>query len=141
MSYQNIFKRYEIKYLITREQKEAIKQLMSGNMEADKYGRSTICNIYFDTPNYLLIRRSTDKPMYKEKLRVRSYGTADKESTVFVELKKKAFESIWNGKEANISVLKFPNVTDALIKKYRKKMPVCQAGAETQYEIGSCSTI
>ena len=47
MSYQNIFKRYEIKYLITREQKEAIKQLMSGNMEADKYGRSTICNIYF----------------------------------------------------------------------------------------------
>ena len=33
MSYQNIFKRYEIKYLITREQKEAIKQLMSGNME------------------------------------------------------------------------------------------------------------
>ena len=51
----------------------------------------------------------------------RSWG--DNSEKEFVELKKKAFESIWNGKEANISVLKFPNVTDALIKKYRKKMP------------------
>lgn len=89
MSYQNTFKRYELKYLLTRKQKEIIQEAMLNYMEADAFGRSTICNIYFDTPDYLLIRRSLEKPVYKEKLRVRSYGRAGADSTVFVELKKK----------------------------------------------------
>lgn len=89
MSYQNTFKRYELKYLLTRKQKEIIQEAMAPYMEADAYGRSTICNIYFDTPDSLLIRRSLEKPVYKEKLRVRSYGRARADSTVFVELKKK----------------------------------------------------
>lgn len=58
-------------------------------MQDDKYGRNTICNIYFDTPDFLLIRRSLEKPEYKEKLRVRSYGVANHNSETFVELKKK----------------------------------------------------
>ncbi len=58
-------------------------------MELDKYGRTVIRNIYYDTDTYLLIRRSIEKPCYKEKLRVRSYGPATEESKVFVELKKK----------------------------------------------------
>ena len=58
-------------------------------MALDEYGRTTIRNLYFDTDNYRLIRRSIDKPAYKEKLRVRSYTQADADSTVFVELKKK----------------------------------------------------
>lgn len=89
MGYQNTFKRYELKYLITKEQKEMIQNAFASYMKADDYGRSTICNIYFDTPDSLLIRRSLEKPVYKEKLRVRSYGTATEDSTVFVELKKK----------------------------------------------------
>lgn len=89
MGYQNTFKRYELKYLITKEQKELIQKAFEPYMKMDDYGRSTICNIYFDTPDSLLIRRSLEKPVYKEKLRVRSYGTATSDSTVFVELKKK----------------------------------------------------
>lgn len=89
MGYQNTFKRYELKYLITKEQKDMIQKAFAPYMKADEYGRSTICNIYFDTPDCLLIRRSLEKPVYKEKLRVRSYGTATGDSTVFVELKKK----------------------------------------------------
>lgn len=89
MSYQNVFKRYEIKYLISKSQQEQIKQKMQEYMTADAYGRSTICNIYFDTSNYLLIRRSMEHPVYKEKLRLRSYGAARPDSTVFMELKKK----------------------------------------------------
>lgn len=89
MAYQNTFKRYELKYLITKEQKEMLQQVFQQYMKADEYGKSTICNIYFDTPDSLLIRRSLEKPVYKEKLRVRSYGTATGDSTVFVELKKK----------------------------------------------------
>lgn len=89
MDYQNVFKRYEIKYLLTKEQCQWIKEKMKDHMIGDKYGRNTICNIYYDTPNYLLIRRSIEGPVYKEKLRVRSYGVANENSEIFVELKKK----------------------------------------------------
>ncbi len=89
MAFQTVFKRYELKYMITAEQKKKILDVMQDYMEIDKYGRTTIRNLYFDTDTYLLIRRSIEKPKYKEKLRVRSYGKAAPDSTVFVELKKK----------------------------------------------------
>lgn len=89
MAFQTVFKRYELKYLLNRTQKEHILSAMSPHMALDRYGRTTIRNIYFDTENYRLIRRSLEKPLYKEKLRVRSYCRATPESTVFVELKKK----------------------------------------------------
>lgn len=89
MSYQAIFKRYEIKFLISKAQADALKTIMSEYMTADKHGQSTVCNLYFDTPDFLLIRRSIEKPIYKEKLRLRSYGKATSEKQVFPELKKK----------------------------------------------------
>lgn len=89
MGYQDIFKRYELKYLVTSEQKKLLLEAMDPYMRPDEYGRSTICNLYFDTPDYLLVRRSLEKPVYKEKFRVRSYGRATRESRVFLELKKK----------------------------------------------------
>ncbi len=89
MAHQTIFKRYELKYMITLDQKERILAAMEPYMSIDQYGRTTIRNLYYDTDTYLLIRRSIEKPVYKEKLRVRSYATANGESTVFVELKKK----------------------------------------------------
>lgn len=89
MSFKTVFKRYELKYLITDEQKRMLLDVMSGYMEPDKYGRCTVRNLYFDTPSYRLIRRSMEKPVYKEKLRVRCYSTAREDTTVFVELKKK----------------------------------------------------
>lgn len=89
MAYQAIFKRYEIKYLLTPNQKEMILKTMEPYTALDKYGRTTIRNIYFDTDNYRLIRHSIEKPAYKEKLRIRSYQKAEPGSPVFVELKKK----------------------------------------------------
>ncbi len=89
MAIQTVFKRYELKYLLTLEQKQKILQAMENHMELDDYGRTTIRNIYFDTDDYRLIRRSIDKPIYKEKLRIRSYKRAKADSPVFVELKKK----------------------------------------------------
>lgn len=89
MAYQAIFKRYEMKYMLTRQQKAGLMRVMLEHMALDEYGRTTICNLYFDTPSYRLIRRSLEKPAYKEKLRVRSYGTAAENGPVFVELKKK----------------------------------------------------
>ena len=89
MNYKMTFKRYELKYLLTLAQKERIMRAMSAHMALDEYGRSSIRNIYFDTQSYRLIRQSIEKPVYKEKLRIRSYGQASPGSDVFVELKKK----------------------------------------------------
>jgi len=89
MDTQMIFKRYEIKYLLNKKQKEKVLKAMEPFMELDGYGRSTIRNIYYDTDNYRLIRASLDKPVYKEKLRVRSYRRVSPGDQVFVELKKK----------------------------------------------------
>lgn len=89
MDYQAIFKRYELKYMLTLEQKDRILETMEPHMALDCYGRDVIRNIYFDTDNYRLIRHSIERPVYKEKLRIRSYRQASPDSTVFVELKKK----------------------------------------------------
>lgn len=89
MREQMVFKRYEIKYLLTRAQAEQIKQRMAAHMTADVHGKNTIYSLYYDTPEFLLARRSMDKPVYKEKLRLRSYGTAAPDTQVFVEIKKK----------------------------------------------------
>ena len=93
MADQMIFKRCEIKYMLDITQAELLKNQMKQYMTADEHGVSTICSLYFDTPDYLLIQRSMEHPVYKKKLRLRSYGTADKDTTVFVELKKK-YESV-----------------------------------------------
>lgn len=89
MNYKHTFTRYELKYLITTEQEQMLKSVMREHVERDKFGKTTINNIYFDTPSKLLIRRSIEKPIYKEKLRLRSYGASTSKSTVFIELKKK----------------------------------------------------
>lgn len=88
MSYQMTFKRYEQKYIMNRQQKENVLRSMTDYMKLDQYGRTIIRNIYFDTDKYRLIRRSLENPAYKEKLRVRSYCTAEGDAPVFVELKK-----------------------------------------------------
>lgn len=89
MAAQMTFQRYELKYLLNPTQKRAVLQAMDGHMELDQYGRVTIRNIYYDTETFRLIRRSLERPCYKEKLRVRSYRQVSPEEPVFVELKKK----------------------------------------------------
>lgn len=86
---QSCFKRYEKKYLLTREQYEAMRNGMTEYMIPDTYGNYSISNVYYDTPDYRLIRESLEKPVYKEKLRMRSYGVPSSRDAVFVEIKKK----------------------------------------------------
>lgn len=94
MENQLIFQRYELKYLLTRRQRDALLRCLGPEIEPDVYPHSSIRNLYFDTPDHLLIRRSLEKPAYKEKLRLRSYGTAGPQDTVFLELKKKYDELV-----------------------------------------------
>lgn len=89
MRVQEIFKRVEKKYILTKEKKEFLLEKIKNYLVPDEYGESTICNIYYDTVNYDLIRCSMDKPVYKEKVRLRSYNVPNKDSEVFLEIKKK----------------------------------------------------
>ena len=83
------FKRYEKKYMLNHRQYVALRELIKAHTKPDQYDHYTICNIYYDTDNYAIIRRSIEKPVYKEKLRIRSYGMPSDEDTIFFELKKK----------------------------------------------------
>lgn len=93
---QNIFKRYEIKYLINNEQYQKFLLLIKDKMSLDKFGKSLICNLYFDTDSYLLIRRSIEKPLYKEKMRLRNYNLSN---ACFLELKKKYKSVVYKRRE------------------------------------------
>ena len=84
-----IFRRIEKKYLLTQEQYQALLAEISEVLIPDAYGKSTICSVYLDTPDFRLIRASIDAKTYKEKLRLRSYGVPTDESKVFLEIKKK----------------------------------------------------
>lgn len=83
------FKRHEIKYLITINQYINLMNYLSDKVEKDVFYKSTIYNVYYDTDNFELIRKSIEKPIYKEKLRIRSYIKPTLDSSVYVELKKK----------------------------------------------------
>lgn len=95
MAYQNTFNRVEIKYLLEADEKRALLEAMADKMIPDEHGKATVRNIYYDTDTFLLIRRSIEKPKYKEKLRVRSYERSGPEDNVFVELKKKCKDVVF----------------------------------------------
>ena len=84
-----IFSRTEKKYLLTTAQAEELLPVLKEHMHGDKYGKSTVCSMYFDTPDFRIIRASIDAKAYKEKLRVRCYGVPSASDPTFVELKKK----------------------------------------------------
>ena len=84
-----VMKRYELKYLLDAEQTAFLMKRLEGHMQLDQYGRTSIASLYYDTPSYQLIRTSVEKPPFKEKIRLRSYGLATLESPVYLELKRK----------------------------------------------------
>ena len=88
--YQSVFKRKEVKYLLTEAQLASLRPALEAHMEPDAFAHSSISNLYYDTPDYRMIRRSLEKPSYKEKLRLRSYGVPNDQTPVFPEIKKKA---------------------------------------------------
>lgn len=86
----NVMQRTEMKYILSKEQLSYLKEALKEHMRIDQYGQTTIASIYYDTPDYRLIRTSIEKPAFKEKIRLRSYGLAKEDAPVFLELKRKA---------------------------------------------------
>lgn len=89
MDGEGVFRRKETKYILTKEQYDKLMKKLKKYLKEDKYFKSTICNIYFDTDDYDLIINSINKPIYKEKVRIRSYKVPNIDDDIFLEIKKK----------------------------------------------------
>ena len=102
-----VFNRREIKYLISDEDKEALLNIIYNYMDADIYNKDgkpySICNIYLDTTADELIRKSLEKPAFKEKIRLRSYGTVALTDNVYLESKKK-YDSVVNKRRTTFTL-------------------------------------
>ena len=85
-----VMKRREFKFILTEDQLSFLKQSLVGHMDVDRYGKTTIFSLYYDTPDFRLIRTSIERPAYKEKIRLRSYGLNSNHKPVFLELKRKS---------------------------------------------------
>ncbi len=83
----DVFRRREIKYIVTDAQRQALEAAFEKRMRPDRFAHSSIRNIYYDTPDFRLIRHSLEHPVYKEKIRLRCYGLHAQEA--FLEMKKK----------------------------------------------------
>ena len=83
------FTRSEKKYLLTKEQYVILLDRLKEHIEADAFEKSRVSSLYYDNEKLELIRRSIEKPQYKEKFRVRCYGNVSSDDYVFVEIKKK----------------------------------------------------
>lgn len=127
MKDQMTFQRYEFKYLMNFRQLQAVSAAMAPHVVPDEYSHSSIRNLYLDTPDFRLIRRSLEKPVYKEKLRVRSYRRAGAEAPVFVELKKKYCSVVYKRR------VSMPQNQALACLAGLKPWPDCQIGAELAY--------
>lgn len=87
--FKEVFRRTEIKYLLNEQQYSALMPYLETMAAVDRYGLSRINNIYFDTPDYRIATMSMEKPLYKEKLRLRTYGITSDDTISFIEIKKK----------------------------------------------------
>ena len=84
-----IFRRQEVKFVLKEAQYSLLRDLIKAKIPSDSFGKYLVQSLYFDTDTWDVIRASIEKPVYKEKLRLRCYGVPDRSSTIFMELKKK----------------------------------------------------
>ncbi len=87
--YVSNFKRVEKKYMFTLDKYNELMKRLDNKLDPNEFPNSSILNIYFDTDNYNLAIKSIQKPIYKEKIRLRSYNVPNENSKLFLELKKK----------------------------------------------------
>ncbi|MBR3306167.1 MAG: polyphosphate polymerase domain-containing protein [Lachnospiraceae bacterium] len=126
-----VFKRTEKKYLLDPEKKKEFLNSLGDRAVPDIYGAYTISNIYLDTEDNELIRNSLDKPVYKEKLRLRSYLTPKAEDTVFLEMKKKWLGTVYKRRVE----LSYGEATAYLEKEIYPEARDCQILREIDYMI------
>ena len=143
----NKFERVETKYVLTKDEYENLMKKIHKHLNQDEYFKTTICNIYFDNDNYDLINKSLDKPLYKEKVRLRSYNIPKLSDYVFFEIKSK-FKGVVYKRRSKIKLSEYYNYLinhkydssnqimkeiDYLITKYNLKPKLMLSYDRTSY--------
>lgn len=119
---EEVFRRIEKKYLLTQKQKSELLNIIKQYIQQNKYYFSSICNVYYDTERYDLIRQSIEKPLYKEKIRIRSYKVPTVDDNVFIEIKKK-FEGVVSKRRISIKLKSLYNYLEkGIIPKANKQI-------------------
>lgn len=121
-----VMKRYELKFLLSPEQEDYFRKGIAPYMSPDRFGRTSIASLYYDTPDYRLITRSMEKPEFKEKIRLRSYGLATDDSPVFLELKRKAYGIVYKRRV---------QTTVPLVKSFFEEDSDICAGGQINHEL------
>jgi SPX domain protein involved in polyphosphate accumulation len=98
--HENVFQRVEKKYMLDSVTYRTLMLRIGDRLISDAYGRYTVSNLYFDTPDWLLARRSIEQPPFKEKLRLRGYGIPAPGDRVFLELKRKVDGVVYKRRES-----------------------------------------
>lgn len=106
-----VFRRTEKKFVLSEEEYHKLMKLIGDKIYKDPYYKSIICNIYFDTLHHDLIMKSLEKPIYKEKVRLRSYGVPTMEDNVFLEIKKK-YKGVVGKRRITLKLKDFYNYID-----------------------------
>ena len=131
------FKRYEKKYLITKEKLDQILPSLLEYMELDPFclngNEYRIYSIYYDTDNHDVIRQNSSGPVYKEKMRIRSYyDRKDPEDKIFMEIKKKC-EGQGNKRRIKLKIKEVePFVNEGILPKTKDYLSA-QVAKELQY--------
>lgn len=110
------FRRVEKKYIVNNEQYLALKEIIKNTMVEDEHGENTICNIYLDTKNYDLISHSITKPLFKEKIRLRSYNIPNLDSDVYLEIKRK-FDRVVSKRRIGIKLNDYYNLKENILSR------------------------
>ena len=109
----NVFERVEEKYLLTPDKYHQLLKKIDNHLVKDNYFQTTICNIYFDSSENDLIINSLEKPMFKEKVRLRSYGIPNLKDEVFLEIKSK-YKGIVGKRRIKLTLEEFNNFLKTL---------------------------
>jgi SPX domain protein involved in polyphosphate accumulation len=139
-----VFNRYEKKFIISDDIYQILKPQLEEYMEVDEHSRNgdfyTICNIYYDTADNELIRKSIEKPAYKEKLRLRSYGVVGPKDKVFLEIKKK-FNGCVNKRRTKITLEDAYDYLETKVKPKTSNLMNAQILNEIDYMVQRYPTL
>lgn len=125
----DVYERRELKFLLDERQKEKLMAILELHIAPGPFPEGEVRNVYYDTPDDRLIRASLEKPEYKEKLRLRSYGPVNPGDTVYIELKKKYDGVVYKRRIP----MEYLNALAFL--RGRGEVPDCQIGKEIAYAL------
>lgn len=89
------FNRYELKYVITWQQREQFLEILPNYLtpdsEGDDYGRYTITSLYYDTQDYKAYWDKLEGHKFRRKVRIRVYGNqkVTPDTLCFAEIKQR----------------------------------------------------